>query len=158
MTATQESTTVAHGGTKPAYKYIGTDRKRVEDPRLLVGRGGYIADMKIQGLLHAAILRSPHGSADIVHLEPRILAQSRHLVPWNDVGVDEIDFAAFESDHAAVLVTNEADHQPVSVGLRRIPVIRVAQEADMASAHIFLKREGARADRLADHGRRFDER
>lgn len=69
MTATQEPTTVTHGGTKPAYKYIGTDRKRVEDPRLLVGRGGYIADMKMQGLLHAAILRSPLPHARIVSID-----------------------------------------------------------------------------------------
>ncbi|MDQ1068716.1 xanthine dehydrogenase family protein molybdopterin-binding subunit [Streptomyces canus] len=47
---------------KSGYKYIGKDRKRVEDPRLLVGRGGYIADLKLPGMLHAAILRSrvPH--------------------------------------------------------------------------------------------------
>lgn len=41
------------------YTYIGRDRKRVEDPRLLVGRGGYIADLKLPGMLHAAVLRSP---------------------------------------------------------------------------------------------------
>ncbi|WP_214366665.1 xanthine dehydrogenase family protein molybdopterin-binding subunit [Pseudonocardia sp. H11422] len=50
---------------KPQYKYIGSDRKRVEDPRLLVGRGGYIADLKVPGLLHAAILRSPVPHATI---------------------------------------------------------------------------------------------
>ncbi|MGV9875738.1 xanthine dehydrogenase family protein molybdopterin-binding subunit [Streptomyces cellulosae] len=44
---------------KSGYKYLGADRKRVEDPRLLVGRGGYIADLKLPGMLHAAILRSP---------------------------------------------------------------------------------------------------
>jgi CO/xanthine dehydrogenase Mo-binding subunit len=41
------------------YRYIGKDRKRVEDPRLLIGRGGYIADLALRGMLHAAILRSP---------------------------------------------------------------------------------------------------
>jgi CO/xanthine dehydrogenase Mo-binding subunit len=56
-------------GEKPAYKYIGSDRKRVEDPRLLVGRGGFIADLKMQGLLHAAILRSPVPHAKIVSID-----------------------------------------------------------------------------------------
>jgi 3-oxo-Delta1-steroid hydratase/dehydrogenase large subunit len=42
-----------------SYTYIGKDRKRVEDPRLLVGRGGYIADLALRGMLHTAILRSP---------------------------------------------------------------------------------------------------
>lgn len=54
---------------KPAYTYIGSDRKRVEDPRLLVGRGGYIADLKMQGLTHAAILRSPVPHARIVSVD-----------------------------------------------------------------------------------------
>ncbi|MQA13060.1 MAG: molybdopterin-dependent oxidoreductase [Pseudonocardiaceae bacterium] len=54
---------------KPRYKYIGADRKRVEDPRLLVGRGGFIADLKMQGLLHAAILRSPAPHARIVSID-----------------------------------------------------------------------------------------
>ncbi|MFF7984908.1 xanthine dehydrogenase family protein molybdopterin-binding subunit [Streptomyces sp. NPDC007901] len=46
-----------------SYTYIGKNRRRVEDPRMLVGRGGYIADLKVPGMLHAAILRSPlpHG-------------------------------------------------------------------------------------------------
>ena len=45
------------------------DRKRVEDPRLLVGRGGYIADIKMPGLPHAAILRSPVPHAKIVSID-----------------------------------------------------------------------------------------
>ncbi|MFI5796626.1 xanthine dehydrogenase family protein molybdopterin-binding subunit [Streptomyces sp. NPDC051677] len=60
MTTTEET---------PKYKYLGADRKRVEDPRLLVGRGGYIADMKFPGLLHAAILRSPVPHARIVSID-----------------------------------------------------------------------------------------
>ncbi|MEU6700941.1 xanthine dehydrogenase family protein molybdopterin-binding subunit [Pseudonocardia sp. NPDC046786] len=59
MTTTQDPVVGSSGKPAAGYKYIGADRKRVEDPRLLVGRGGYIADMKMQGLLHAAILRSP---------------------------------------------------------------------------------------------------
>lgn len=59
MTTTQEPPATTEAPPEGGYKYLGTDRKRVEDPRLLVGRGGYIADMKMQGLLHAAILRSP---------------------------------------------------------------------------------------------------
>jgi CO/xanthine dehydrogenase Mo-binding subunit len=57
------------GAAQPAYKYIGADRRRVEDPRLLVGRGGYIGDMKMPGMLHAAILRSPVPHARIVSID-----------------------------------------------------------------------------------------
>src|SRR5919206_4837965 len=67
-TVENEKTQTAQDG-KPRYKYIGADRKRVEDPRLLVGRGGYIADLKFPGLLHAAILRSPLPHAKIVSID-----------------------------------------------------------------------------------------
>ncbi len=39
--------------------------KRVEDPRLIKGIGTYTDDIRLPGLLHAAILRSPHAHARI---------------------------------------------------------------------------------------------
>jgi len=39
--------------------------KRVEDPRLLTGRGQYVDDLPIPNLHHAAIGRSPHAHARI---------------------------------------------------------------------------------------------
>jgi carbon-monoxide dehydrogenase large subunit len=43
--------------------YIGSPTERIEDPRLLTGRGTFVGDLDVEGLLHAAILRSPvaHG-------------------------------------------------------------------------------------------------
>ncbi|MEW2400723.1 xanthine dehydrogenase family protein molybdopterin-binding subunit [Streptomyces sp. NPDC046862] len=52
-----------------SFTYIGKDRRRVEDPRLLVGRGGYIADLKVPGMLHAAVLRSPVPHARITSVD-----------------------------------------------------------------------------------------
>src|SRR5215831_7514297 len=40
-------------------RYIGAPVERVEDLRFLRGRGEYVADLVRQGMLHAAILRSP---------------------------------------------------------------------------------------------------
>src|SRR5262249_12770250 len=40
-------------------RYIGSPVRRVEDRRFLRGRGEYVADLTREGLLHAAILRSP---------------------------------------------------------------------------------------------------
>ena len=45
--------------------YIGQSVKRFEDPRLLTGQGSYVDDMKLPGLLHAVVLRSPHAHAGI---------------------------------------------------------------------------------------------
>jgi aerobic carbon-monoxide dehydrogenase large subunit len=42
---------------------FGRSMRRKEDPRLLTGRGRYAADVRLPGLLHAAVLRSPHPHA-----------------------------------------------------------------------------------------------
>lgn len=46
-------------------KYVGRPLKRVEDPRLIKGIATYVDDLQPPGLLHAAILRSPHAHARI---------------------------------------------------------------------------------------------
>ena len=45
------------------HQYIGASVKRVEDPRLLRGLGKYVGDVRLPGMLHAAVLRSPHAHA-----------------------------------------------------------------------------------------------
>jgi carbon-monoxide dehydrogenase large subunit len=45
--------------------YVGRAMKRVEDPRLLKGAGTYVDDLRLPGMLHAMILRSPHAHARI---------------------------------------------------------------------------------------------
>ncbi len=44
---------------------LGTSVKRREDPELITGRGKYTDDLTLPGMLHAAIVRSPHGHAKI---------------------------------------------------------------------------------------------
>jgi carbon-monoxide dehydrogenase large subunit len=46
-------------------RYIGKPLKRVEDPRLIKGIATYVDDLKLPGMLHAAILRSPYAHAKI---------------------------------------------------------------------------------------------
>jgi len=46
-------------------RWIGKPLKRVEDPRLLTGRGSYVDDLPFQNLHHAAILRSPYAHARV---------------------------------------------------------------------------------------------
>jgi carbon-monoxide dehydrogenase large subunit len=42
-----------------AGRYVGARVQRLEDPRLLAGRGRYIDDHTVPGMLHAAFVRSP---------------------------------------------------------------------------------------------------
>jgi aerobic carbon-monoxide dehydrogenase large subunit len=44
-------------------RYFGASISRREDPRLLRGSGRYVDDIKLPGLLHAAIVRSTHAHA-----------------------------------------------------------------------------------------------
>src|SRR5213596_1496497 len=44
---------------------LGTSIKRREDPRLITGQATYVDDIKLHGLLHMAVLRSPYGHARI---------------------------------------------------------------------------------------------
>lgn len=45
--------------------YFGRAMKRVEDPRLITGAATYVDDIRLPGLLHLAVLRSPHAHAKI---------------------------------------------------------------------------------------------
>jgi carbon-monoxide dehydrogenase large subunit len=50
-------------------KLIGTRARRKEDPRLLTGRGTFIDDIKVPGMLEMAVLRSPLPHAEIVSID-----------------------------------------------------------------------------------------
>jgi carbon-monoxide dehydrogenase large subunit len=46
-------------------KFIGDRLLRKEDPRLIQGRGRYVGDIALPGMLHAVVVRSPHAHARI---------------------------------------------------------------------------------------------
>jgi carbon-monoxide dehydrogenase large subunit len=56
-------------GQKTERKWVGKSIRRVEDPRFLTGRGRYIDDMSLPGMLHAAVLRSPYPHATIKRID-----------------------------------------------------------------------------------------
>ena len=53
--------------TRPSL--VGRPMKRVEDPRLLKGIGTYTDDLRLPGMLHAMILRSPHAHAHVRRID-----------------------------------------------------------------------------------------
>ena len=59
-----------------APKYVGRAMKRVEDPRLIKGIATDTDDIRLPGLLLAAILRSPHAHARVVSID---VAQAQAL-------------------------------------------------------------------------------
>jgi aerobic carbon-monoxide dehydrogenase large subunit len=49
----------------PAPDVLGAPIKRVEDHRFITGKGRYLDDIKLTGMAHLAILRSPYAHANI---------------------------------------------------------------------------------------------
>ncbi|MGC1757676.1 MAG: molybdopterin cofactor-binding domain-containing protein, partial [Trebonia sp.] len=76
-----------------AERYTGASIKRSEDPRILTGRGRYVDDLKLPGMLHAAFVRSP-------------LAHGRVLA---------VDVSAAQALPGVVLVLTGADLEAVTV-------------------------------------------
>ena len=56
-------------------RWLGKSINRVEDPRFLRGEGTYIDDIKLPGMAHAAIVRSPHAHAKILAIRTEAAEQ-----------------------------------------------------------------------------------
>mgnify|MGYP000508458972 CR=1 FL=1 len=50
---------------KANLKGLGSSRKRVEDLRFTQGKGNYVDDIKLEGMLHGDFVRSPYAHARI---------------------------------------------------------------------------------------------
>jgi len=102
------STMHMHGG-------IGESIKRKEDARFLHGKGNYLDDMILPGMLHMAILRSPHAHARIKSIDtaaasakPGVIAvvtgelMAQHKLAW---------MPTLSGDTQAVLATDKVRFQ-----------------------------------------------
>jgi carbon-monoxide dehydrogenase large subunit len=63
-----------------SHSYIGRSLKRVEDPKLLTGRGQYVEDLKFPGLVYLAFLRSPHAHARVTALRTEVARQAPGVI------------------------------------------------------------------------------
>src|SRR5271156_6538288 len=70
------------GAKAMGAKHFGARVKRLEDPALLAGRGRFVADVKLPGLLHACFVRSPHAHARLngIDGQPALAMQGVHAV------------------------------------------------------------------------------
>ena len=63
-----------------AEKYVGGGVPRKEDPKLLTGQGQFLEGLTLPGMLHAALVRSPHGSARINSVDVSAAAAAEGVV------------------------------------------------------------------------------
>jgi aerobic carbon-monoxide dehydrogenase large subunit len=63
-------------------KFFGARVKRLEDPALLCGRGRFVDDVKLTGVLHACFVRSPHAHARLrgIDIKPAMGNPGVHAV------------------------------------------------------------------------------
>jgi putative selenate reductase molybdopterin-binding subunit len=54
---------------KPELKTVGKPERRVDSVKLATGRGTFVDDISLPGLLHARILHSPHAHARIARID-----------------------------------------------------------------------------------------
>ncbi len=67
------SASTVSAATHRRSSHVGVPAARVEDPRLLVGQGGFIDDLEpVPGILEAAVVRSPHPHARIVGFDAEL--------------------------------------------------------------------------------------
>jgi len=55
--------------TEMKERLVGRALKRREDPKLITGHGNYLDDIKLPGMLHIALVRSPYAHAKIVSID-----------------------------------------------------------------------------------------
>lgn len=61
-------------------QWMGRRLRRVEDPKLVQGRGAFVEDVALDGTLHVALVRSPHAHARVVAVDTRSAAQLAGVV------------------------------------------------------------------------------
>ncbi len=125
-------------------KWVGRSVRRVEDKRLLTGKGQFVDDMKRPGMCHAAVLRSPYPHAIIKSVdvsEALKISGVRGVLTGEDVGrmsrpfpqaVDEpieyyciaVDRARYVGEGVAVVVAEDR-----YIAEDALQVIRVDYEA-----------------------------
>jgi len=90
--------------------HVGSPTPRVEDGRLLTGRGQYVDDLAVPGCRAVAILRSPHAHARIVRID---VAEARRW-PGVDAVLTGEDVARL-SDPFPVVVASAPPYRPMAI-------------------------------------------
>jgi carbon-monoxide dehydrogenase large subunit len=86
---------------------LGTEVVRVEDPDLLTGRGTFIANLAVEGMLHLAFVRSPHAHATVEAIDTTDAATADGVA-----GVFTAADLAIPRFHSFGIALNEACARP----------------------------------------------
>jgi carbon-monoxide dehydrogenase large subunit len=69
-----------------AERFTGSSVRRTEDLRLLTGRGQFVADIRLPGMLHCAFARSTLAHARVLQVETEAAARPPGWWPSSTAG------------------------------------------------------------------------
>ena len=94
---------------------FGASIKRREDPRLITGRGTYVDDIKMVGMLHIAMVRSPYAHANITSIDTSAASAADGVVAVY-TGEDLAEQLGSLPCGWVVPDTIEVPHPPLAIG------------------------------------------
>ena len=137
---------------------IGESIKRVEDARFIRGKGNYLDDIELPGMLHMAILRSPHAHARVKSVDtaaagamPGVIAvvtgelMAQHKLAWmptlsyDTQAVLATDKVRFQGQEVAAVIAEtryqaEDARDAIVVDYDVLPAVTSPQQAKEAGA------------------------
>ena len=99
----------------PNTRYIARKRRVTEDKRLAAGRGNFVQDIQLPGMLHVAVLASPHPRAKIRSID----ASAARALPDVAYVLAGAELAAATNPLYAGLPNPEVKWLPLAVGMTR---------------------------------------
>ena len=83
-------------------KMVGARVKRIEDPRLLRGEGAFVDDIRLPGVVHMAVLRSPHAHARVHSVEVAAALTWTDRAAYRELGLAKVVVQALPDVFAAL--------------------------------------------------------
>ena len=99
----------------PNTRYVARKRRVTEDKRLAAGRGNFIQDIALPGMLHVAVLASPHPRAKILSID----ASAALALPGVAAVLTGAQLSAATNPLYGGLPTPEVKWYPLAVDLTR---------------------------------------
>ena len=104
--------------TSKAISGMGHSMKRKEDDRFIQGKGHYVDDIKLPGMLYMDIVRSPYAYAKIVKIDTEAAMKVPGVVAVVEraAGRDDLDVFAVGDANGGMLFTHVATYEaPLAV-------------------------------------------
>src|SRR6201999_2181955 len=127
-----------------AFRFVSTHRRVREDHRFVAGHGQFVADVALEGMLHVAVLASPHPAARIVSID----ASTALAMPGVHYVLTGDELAAATDPLMNGLDTPQVKRHPLAVGCTRYAgewVVAVVAEsralAEDAAEHVHVTYE-----------------